>query len=355
MAAFPRGRFCWHELMTTDVEAAKRFYSKIVGWKTEPWPADPSYTLIMKGKTPLGGMMVLPEQAKRAGAPPNWMPYIAVSDTNDLIRQVTDFGGKLLSGPSTVPVVGTWAQLQDPQGAAFAVLQPATEAPGTDGPYSAGDFSWHELATADPQAAWNFYEMLFGWEKMESMDMGPAGSYDMFGRKGKMLGGMYRKPAEMPGPPNWMSYAMVSSADSAAQLVKQLGGSIMNGPMDVPGGDRIAQCTDPQGVFFAVHSAATKPAAKPKAAKKKAKKKTAKKAAKKKTAKKTTKKATKKKTAKKSKAKAAKKGKRKVAKKKAAKKKATKRNATKKRATRKAKRKGAKKKASKKRPTRKKR
>lgn len=26
-----KGRFCWHELSTTDVEAAKSFYGKVVG------------------------------------------------------------------------------------------------------------------------------------------------------------------------------------------------------------------------------------------------------------------------------------------------------------------------------------
>ena len=55
-------------------------------------------------------------------------------------------------------------------------------------------------------------------------------------------------------PPNWLQYIAVDSADRAAERVTANGGTIMNGPMDVPGGDRIAQCMDPQGAAFAVHS-----------------------------------------------------------------------------------------------------
>lgn len=365
MAAFPRGRFCWHELMTTDTDAAKGFYTQLVGWSTEAWPSDPSYTLWMNGKTPVGGLMTLPEPAKLAGAPPNWMPFVAVSDAHDLIRQVTDFGGKLLNGPSSVSTVGTYATLQDPQGATFAVLQPEGKVPGHDGPFRRGEFSWHELATTDPQAAWNFYEMLFGWEKLDSMDMGAAGSYDIFGRAGRMLGGIYAKPAEMPAPPNWMSYVMVPNADQASERLREMGGQVLNGPMEVPGGDRVAQCMDPQGAMIAVHSVAQAAAAprpkktkttKKKAVKKKARKKSAaKKVAKKKTAKKSKAKAAKK--AKKAKRKAAKKKRttKKTARRKATKKKTAKKKTAKKTVMRRGKKKTAKKKASKKRRARKKR
>ena len=65
---------------------------------------------------------------------------------------------------------------------------------------------------------------------------------------------MFNKPPEMPFPPNWLQYIQVDSADGAAERVKANGGQVLNGPMDVPGGDRIAQCLDPQGGAFAVHS-----------------------------------------------------------------------------------------------------
>jgi predicted enzyme related to lactoylglutathione lyase len=117
-----------------------------------------------------------------------------------------------------------------------------------------GGFSWHELATPDYAAAFRFYQALFGWEKVAEHDMGPMGMYFIFGRNGTQLGGMFNKPADMPFPPNWLQYIQVDSADSAVERVKANGGKVLNGPMDVPGGDRIAQCLDPQGGAFAVHS-----------------------------------------------------------------------------------------------------
>mgnify|MGYP001823377870 FL=1 len=65
---------------------------------------------------------------------------------------------------------------------------------------------------------------------------------------------MFTKPAEMQGPPMWLYYISVPSVADAVEKIQQLGGQVLNGPMDVPGGDTIAQCMDPQGAVFALHS-----------------------------------------------------------------------------------------------------
>ena len=57
-----------------------------------------------------------------------------------------------------------------------------------------------------------------------------------------------------PPPPHWLLYAKVPDVEAAAETVKSLGGQVLNGPMDVPGGDRVVQCMDPQGAAFALHS-----------------------------------------------------------------------------------------------------
>ena len=172
------------------------------------------------------------------------------------------------------------AVLADPQGTVFAVYTPEAPTPSSDTP-ALGEFSWHELATTDPAAALGFYSALFGWEKTNSFDMGPeSGLYQMYGWGGKSMGGIYKKPADMPAPPNWLPYAMVANADQAAARATAAGGQIVNGPMEVPGGDRIAVILDPQGAAFAVHSkakAVAGKAAKRKAPKRRAKSKTTKK------------------------------------------------------------------------------
>src|SRR3989442_12198072 len=91
---FPRGRFVWHELMTTDPDAAVGFYSKVVGWKVQARKDDSAYRLWMTGSSPMGGLMRLPEQARRMGAPPHWMPYVAVPDVDATGRQAQGLGAR---------------------------------------------------------------------------------------------------------------------------------------------------------------------------------------------------------------------------------------------------------------------
>ena len=75
----------------------------------------------------------------------------------------------------------------------------------------------------------------------------------MYGKDGRTLGGMATKPKNYPAPPHWVYYVKVDDLDGALARVKKDGGTVMNGPMEVPGGDRIAQCLDPQGAEFALH------------------------------------------------------------------------------------------------------
>ena len=259
-----RGRFVWHELMTTDPDAAARFYPDVTGWKVQTWDQDPAYRLWTVGDVPVGGLMAIPDHARRMGTPPSWLSYVGVPDVDATVRQATSLGGRAYVAPQDIPV-GRFAVLADPQGAAFGVYKPSQQ-PARGKSAMMGDFSWHELATTDYKAAWAFYRALFGWEPTESMDMGPDGTYWMFALAGgdKSVGGMYNKPPALPAA-RWLAYVSVPSADIAARTAQRTGGRLVSGPMDVPGGDRVAQCVDPQGAVIAVHAVAAvaKPAARP--------------------------------------------------------------------------------------------
>lgn len=278
-----RGRFVWHELMTSNPDAAAAFYGKVIGWKTEGWPQDPSYRQWTAGGTPVGGLMALPNEAKLAGAPPHWMTYIGVADVDATVRQATGLGAHTHVTPQDIPGAGRFAVLADPQGAMFAVFSSSQMGVQPE----LGGFSWHELATTDYQAAWKFYRTLFGWEHTSTVDMGPAGQYLMFGfGDGRPVAGIFNKPLEVPMP-NWLPYINVPKADDTAKAATRAGGRVIVEPMEVPGGDRIAVFLDPQGATIAAHSLpAAKPAKKKTAKKKPAKKKAAKKKAAKKPAKK---------------------------------------------------------------------
>jgi predicted enzyme related to lactoylglutathione lyase len=247
-----RGKFVWYDLMTSDPQKAQAFYPKVVGWGTTEWAGPPPYTMWTVGQTPMAGVMQLPAGA---GAPPHWLAYIATPDVDATVAQAESLGAKVMVKSTDIPTVGRFAVLTDPQGAMFAAFSPQNTPP-PDGVPADGQFSWHELVTTDYEAAFRFYSTLFGWEKIEAHDMGEIGVYLIFGRNGQQLGGMFDKPPFMTAPPNWLQYISVDNADDAVKRVTANGGSVLNGPMDVPGGDRIAQCMDPQGAAFAVHARA---------------------------------------------------------------------------------------------------
>jgi predicted enzyme related to lactoylglutathione lyase len=142
----------------------------------------------------------------------------------------------------------------DPQGAVFAIIQPASSEQSPELAPVDGQVAWHELYTTDAPAALAFYSELFGWTDTGSLDMGGSmGSYYMFGRAFP-LGGIMTKPDGMAQvSPNWGLYFRVSDINAGAERVKTNGGRILNGPMEVPGGDWIVNCLDPQGAAFSLH------------------------------------------------------------------------------------------------------
>jgi predicted enzyme related to lactoylglutathione lyase len=224
----------------------------------------------MTGKRGMAGLMALPDDAKSMGAPPHWLSYIGTPNVDDTAKQAASLGARILKAASDIPNVGRFAVLQDPQGASFGIFTGSPDRP-VDDPPAVGDFSWHELATSDYKAALTFYKALFGWQETNAMDMGPQGTYQMFGLDGKTMGGAYNAGTEFPGGRSWWPYIKIQDAKRTAGVISKLGAKVINGPMEVPGGDMIAQGLDLQGIPFAVHS--IKAAAKSKPAKRKSAKK----------------------------------------------------------------------------------
>jgi predicted enzyme related to lactoylglutathione lyase len=252
-----RGRFVWHELMTPDTSGAHAFYGKVVGWKTQPFEHDPSYQMFAAGSGPLGGSV-----AQTSGTP-HWLHYVGTPDIEATVQTAKSHGASVTKEITSIPNGGKYAVLADPQGAAIAVYQSSGET-GKETPPKRGEFSWHELATTDWRAAVDFYSAVFGWEKMAEHDMGPdAGKYVLFGSNGVQRGGIWNKPASMPGGPAWLGYVRVKDVNETVKKAKAARGTLVNGPMEVPGGDWIAQFVDPYGAMFAVHALAAdlKPAA----------------------------------------------------------------------------------------------
>ena len=244
--------FFWYDLMTTDVEAAGKFYCDVVGWRTQN-SGSPDYTLFAVNAQGVAGLMPFPDEVRKASVPSCWTGYVAVGDVDATVARVVAERGTLHRGPVEIPGVIRFAVVADPQGAVFIVAKGLTQNAPPELPVGTpGTVGWRELYAADWQAAFAFYEKLFGWTKAESHDMGPMGTYQLFATGSAPVGGMMTKLPQIPAPPHWLYYFNVAGLDAAAERVTKGGGRILNGPMEVPGGQWIVQCLDPQGAAFAL-------------------------------------------------------------------------------------------------------
>jgi uncharacterized protein len=253
--------FGWYELMTTDTAAAGKFYSSVVGWTTKDVgvPGMP-YTTFNIGEVGLAGMLTLPAEAAAMGTPPMWIGYISVDDADAYAAKITSAGGKVLKPATDVPGMLRFVVVADPQGAAFVVFNsfPGMTPPANPPkPPDPGTIGWHELLAVDLEPAWSFYSEIFGWTLVNDMDMGQMGIYRIFSdgdaTKTMGAGGMMTKPSALPVPV-WGFYFDVDSIQAAIDRVKAGGGTIVNGPHQVPGGSWIVQGVDPQGANFALVS-----------------------------------------------------------------------------------------------------
>jgi len=242
--------------MTTDMKAAETFYRTVVGWTSVPFDGAPQpYVMFNRtGDIPVAGLMTMRDDLK---APPFWAMYVGVPELEAAAAHIERLGGATCSPVIEVPNVGRMQMMTDPQRAAFYIYEPASTDQRPEAAAEPGEASWHELMTTDAPAAMNFYRDVFGWQPSEAMDMGPMGKYHMFNRPHGMIGAVMNKPPEMAHvPPNWQIYFRVPDIAAATERIKANGGQILNGPMEVPGGDWIVNAMDPQGAAFALHDMA---------------------------------------------------------------------------------------------------
>ncbi len=252
------GDFVWYELMTSDAESAQTFYGGLLGWSFEDsGHPDRDYRLFSADGVEVGGLLQLTEEMRQGGAAPMWAGYLEVDDLDKAMRTIDKAGGRVLMGPMDVPNVGRLAYVTDSQGAPFYVMhtefgQPSQSFAQTEP--RVGHCAWNELSATDPEAALAFYANAFGWIVAERMDMGPIGEYQML-KNGEsrefMFGAVMKKPDEVPMS-MWSFYFRVPSIDTAVRYLNDNNATIINGPMEIPGGEFSLNAVDPQGAFFAL-------------------------------------------------------------------------------------------------------
>jgi uncharacterized protein len=237
--SYAPGTLSWVDLATTDAAAAKAFYTALFGWETEDTDAGGGsvYTMCRLGGDAVCGMFEMP------GAAPSWTSYVTVEDADAAALRATELGGSRLQDAFDVLDAGRMAMLGDPQGAVFAVWQPRARI-GAERVNEIGCLCNNELATTDLDAARTFYEGLFGWTT-ERIDTGPDGPeiISVYNR------GTLNANFSVGDPPHWRTYFAVESVETTLERVRDMGGSVVFGPLAIPAGS-FAIALDPQGAVF---------------------------------------------------------------------------------------------------------
>ena len=242
------GRFVWYDICVPDVDAAISFYTKLLDWEIDAWgEGEEKYQMFRAARNPIGGFHKIPQEQ-----PAGWLGYVAVEDVAATLELAKSLGAEEVQGITEIDQVGTFAIIQDPQGAHIAPFKPM----GGDGPPEpecrpAGEIDWRELnTTVEAAEAFPFYEKLFGWKQGNVQEM-PYGAYLHFKIENGGAGGMMKMPPGAPPMAMWVYYAKVEDIDAKAALCKELGGQVHHGPVEIPMG-RFVVLGDPQGAVFSL-------------------------------------------------------------------------------------------------------
>jgi predicted enzyme related to lactoylglutathione lyase len=243
------GKVIWADLVTTDLESAKRFYGGLFGWTFQNATAgDREFAVALLDGQPVAGLL---QRSVPSGEhkQPAWLTFIAVRDTAETDRVAVAHGGKVLSPPRDYPERGRQAILEDPQGAVFAVLQSGSGDP-PDLICPIGGWIWSSLITTQPDDGAAFYQALFNYEVF------PLESDD--GREHLLLAsdGYARATANSPAATaknlnsHWLNFVRVANTAQAAKKAVALGGRVLVAPHPDRHGEMVAVVADPSGAPF---------------------------------------------------------------------------------------------------------
>lgn len=247
------GSFCWYDLNTRDFPAVKAFYNQLFGWTTSPSNVGFYHHLHDRNGVMFGGLVDM-NSPEWEGVPPHWMSYIRVSNVDDAAKKVAELAGNIRVPPSDIPNVGRFSVVSDPTGPTFSLIslnEPRPIAPA---------IVWSECMTKDQRRATAFYTTLLDWTT-ESIPMGDDNEYILCKNKDEVLCGIFQMsgPHLEHVPPHWMNYIGTQNVDADADRVKQLGGTIIVPPTDIPNNiGRFCTITDPGGAHVSLYQSYSK-------------------------------------------------------------------------------------------------
>lgn len=246
------GDFVWYEVITSDTDGAREFYSAVLGWEFSSLdlPDGRQYHTASVDGEAVAGMIALPgDEHGECMGEPGWLGYIAVDDVDRSVEEIKQAGGSVMVPAMEAPGVGRLSMVHDPQNVPFYVMhRSAEEASRAFDQSKTGHFNWHELMARNLEEALAFYQKHFGWQEDEVIPMGDRGSYHLFNNGEQAVGGMTRTMED--DRPGWTFYIGVGGIDAVAESVVDAGGSLLSPICEVPGGAFTVNAADPQGAVF---------------------------------------------------------------------------------------------------------
>lgn len=245
------GAPCWIDLMTSDTEKAKAFYTALFGWTYETGDQEKygGYITASKNGKMVAGIME--KQADMGAMPDLWSTYLRTDDIAATTEAAAANGGQVLLAPMEVPEQGSMAMYADASGAAIGAWQ-FGEMTGFELAAEAGAPAWHELLAKDYEAAVTFYQRVFGWETSVMSDT-PEFRYITLGAGDQSKAGIMDASGFLPEqvPSMWSVYFAVEDTDASVEKATALGATVTQPAEDTPFG-RLATLADPTGAVFRV-------------------------------------------------------------------------------------------------------
>jgi predicted enzyme related to lactoylglutathione lyase len=243
--SYAPGTFSWAELVTSDADAAKAFYTSVFGWeyRDNPIPDGAVYSTALRDDKDVGALFA-------GDQPPHWNCYVTVESADAAAARASELGATVAAEAFDVMDVGRMAVIIDTVGAALCLWEPKSSI-GATLVNAPGALSWNDLLTPDPEASARFYGDLFGWTSEPIPD---AGGYRVIKNGERSNGGIMAIDPRMGSvPPHWIPYFGHEDVERLLGEVAGLGGQVRSGPYKMAQGT-IAVLADPQGASFAVWS-----------------------------------------------------------------------------------------------------
>jgi uncharacterized protein len=242
------GKVVWNDLITEDLDAARKFYGALFGWTFERSTGREGhdYVIARSGGVYVAGLMSVArrDDGQRVS---RWLPFISVSDVDRSTERATALGAKVVVAPRDVNL-GRVAALIDPEGAVIGLARSAIGDPDDDTTAPAlGRVVWTELLANDPAAAAKFYVAIAGYDVRALERRG--GWYTMLTHDGADRAGIFQNPVREVAP-LWLTYFAVADPAAAAARVAALGGAIVLPPSPALREGTMAVVTDPSGAVL---------------------------------------------------------------------------------------------------------